>query len=301
MTTLVVTTAGLNLRSSPAIAHGNIITTLALGDEVVLLDASNASWTRISVQAGNHELQGFSATQFLKPKRDQPAPPIQKQIEEVHLLSSSRATRSSVAGRALPLSENVPSRPIDASASASDRVAALHRIVDFLDVERSARYQPTHQTFCNIYAYDYTHAANAYLPRVWWREKALIDLSHGVQVPVIYDKTVREMSANGLFNWLDEWGTKFGWQRSFDQSELQDMVNEGCVGVICARRKVLNRSGHITCIVPEGTGRSASRSGSAVIAVLQSQAGSKNKQYFATPWWVTRSVEYASSGFWWHA
>lgn len=184
----------------------------------------------------------------------------------------------------------------------SEKVAALHRIIEALDVEHSARYAATsEQTYCNIYAYDFTYAAAVYLPRVWLREKALVDLASGKEVPVLYGKTVRELSTNSLFDWLEDWGDDFGWQRSFDLAELQAQVNQGAVGVICAKRAVPQRSGHITCVLPEVIGRSALRSGSSLIAPLQSQAGSKNKRYFATSWWIERRRDFAASGFWWHA
>src|SRR5262245_9719 len=121
-------------------------------------------------------------------------------IPEVHLKATGR--RDSTAGRANPLGE----RHQPSSA------AGLDAIVRFLNVEASVRYaRTTENTFCNIYAYDYCTLAGVFLPRVWWTGKALDRFAAGEVVPVKYGETIAEVNANGLYEWLREFGPQFGW------------------------------------------------------------------------------------------
>jgi hypothetical protein len=179
----------------------------------------------------------------------------------------------------------------------------VYKIADFLDVANSARYQPTPEsTYCNIYAYDFCYLAQAYLPRVWWMSKTLMEFARtpGYNPKPAYGKNVAELNANALYDWLDEWGDDFGWMRTFDLTDLQGKVNEGRVGIVCARRRDLTRSGHITCVLPEANGLNARRDGAKVTAPLQSQAGVKNKKFFAEDWWVRLAQEYSNFGYWYH-
>jgi hypothetical protein len=165
-------------------------------------------------------------------------------------------------------------------------------------VESSARYQRTERsTYCNIYAFDYCFLAGVYLPRVWWTPRALMQLHTGALVVAQYEQSVRELGANSLHDWLIDFGGDFGWTRTFDLTELQSEVNQGCAGVICAKRKDVSRSGHITCVVPEVPGHGATRAGSSVQAPLQSQAGATNKKLFSSDWWVARAHEFSDTGF----
>jgi hypothetical protein len=135
---------------------------------------------------------------------------------------------------------------------------------------------------------------------VWWYQKAILDLSRGRPVAAAYGKTVYEQNANGLYDWLLEWGTDFGWTRTFDANELQERVNAGGVGVISAKRRDTSRSGHITCVAPEFSEQRARRAQGRVVAPLQSQAGSRNRRYFSDPWWIERSDQYQATAFFHH-
>jgi hypothetical protein len=179
------------------------------------------------------------------------------------------------------------------------RIADLHAIVALLDVEQSARYQPTAvSTYCNIYACDFSFLAGLYLPRVWWTSKALVDIAQGLAPPIVYGKTVQELTANALFDWLGEWGDEYGWQRCLDVNDLQSRVNQGAVGLISAQRADRSRSGHIVVVLPEAQGHSAERVGSTVVRPLQSQAGRKNKPYFSSQWWIDLGAEFRGVSFW---
>jgi hypothetical protein len=106
------------------------------------------------------------------------------------------------------------------------------------------------------------------------------------------------MNANALHDWLEDHGTDFGWVRRFDLNALQEAVNEGDVGVICAQRKDLNRPGHISVVVPETKDHVAFRRGGDVLRPLQSQAGSRNAKYATGTysWWL--GEQFDKFGFW---
>ena len=172
---------------------------------------------------------------------------------------------------------------------------SIHRIIDFLDVEKSARYQRTKtSTFCNIYAHDYARALGAYVPRVWWDSKALKRISEGEDVKEIYPRngvpgTILEMNANQLYDWFREYSGNFGWCKIESNTEAQKLADSGkCVIIVGAN---LNRrlSGHIAAIVPQTDKHKAKGSAEigsdfTVTVPLQSQAGGTNWKYRAFDW-----------------
>src|SRR5262249_43727499 len=108
------------------------------------------------------------------------------------------------------------------------------------------RYQPTKKvTFCNVYAHDYCFLAGVYLPRVWWKPKAIEDLAQGKPVEAFYGSTIDEQRANDLFRWLRDFGDRFGWRQTGTLTKLQQEVNQGAIGLIVARRKQDGLSGHM--------------------------------------------------------
>ena len=122
------------------------------------------------------------------------------------------------------------------------------------------------------------------------------------QVLVKYGDTVRELNANALHDWLEDYGPAFGWKRVGDREVLQAAANHGEVCVVVAQRKDLNRSGHIAAVVPEHDGLQAARNaGGEVRRPLESQAGAKNHRFTVKPsaWW--KGVNFQSFGFWRHA
>jgi hypothetical protein len=301
MDTVVVTAARLNLRRSPHIAGDNLIASLPQGQLAEVVDRSDPSWWKIQTQLGAVQLSGFSSSKYLKPEDTSAPLATFNTVSAIHYALDLRSRLDSTAARHSPLSAPAILHR-DETAASGEKERGLRRIVDALDVEHSARYQPTAlATYCNIYAYDYCYFAGAYLPRVWWTAKALIQLSRREPVAVAYDKTVHELNANALFDWLSEWGDDFGWSRVFDLDHLQHEVNEGSVAVICARRREAARSGHITCVVPETSAAHALRNETQVLAPAQSQAGARNKKYFSKAWWIDRAPEYSDCGFFLHA
>jgi hypothetical protein len=303
--TYEVTATLLNVRRAPAIEPGNIIGKIGQGQRAEGLANAGPNWLQIKVGA----LQGFAATQFLQPVV-QPgaapplAPPPAQPIAAgaipppAHFSPNASASLSSTSHRHCPLS--LPQRLRQNGQSATDRSVALHSIVTDLNVASSARYLPGTQTYCNIYAYDFCYVAGVYLPRVWWNSKALLALAAGQTQDVIYDKTVRELTANALHRWLGEWGDDFGWQPVATLTDLQSRANAGDVCLITAERMDPARSGHIVIVMPENAEHPADRTLTGLRAPLQSQAGRTNKAYFTSRWW-TDPIQYRGTGFWAHA
>jgi hypothetical protein len=211
-------------------------------------------------------------------------------------------TRRRDGGRAYPLGE--ANRPGRSDGKPENRVKSVLKMIKYLDSKNSLhqRYQPRQKTtYCNIYAHDFCYLAGVYLPRVWWTDKALLQIKDDVEVPVQYDKTVRELNANMLHDWFDDFGAMFGWKRVFDLDVLQAAANHGEVCIIVAQRKNLNHSGHITVVAPEHDGFSAARNAAGEVSrPLESQAGRMNHRFIvkSTRWWL--GTNFRNHGFWRH-
>jgi hypothetical protein len=259
----VVKAEGGNLRYLPSTRFNEAITLLPQGQLVCVLGPSAAGWLGVRTSLGGSEVIGHVAASRLQvgaaavtePPTAEFSPLPIAQLRENNPAAHRRAT----AGRAFPIGELArPTR--DPNASAAVRVAQLQALADWLGVESSERYaHSATQTFCNVYAADYCYLAEAYLPRVWWTDSALLRLGAGESVPVRYGDTVREMRADDLLAWLVDMGPRFGWRRVFDASALQDAANAGGVGLICADRAAEGRPGHITVVVPEDAAHHAAR------------------------------------------
>ena len=310
----------LNLRRSPDTSAATKIGVLTQGSEVVVLAKSSVpGWVRIRTKLGEHIVEGFVSSTYLAPigraagalVRAAAAPRAGASrgalarnpalvIPAVHLAQNATgATRKADAKRAFPLHESNSPRRKQPSA------ASLIQIVNYLDSSNSKhlRYRPKPgTTFCNIYAYDYCYLAGVYLPRVWWTPAALTALQAGEQLPVQYGKTVRELNANALLDWLQDHGALFGWQRETSLEVLQATANQGQVCLIVAQRSDLNSPGHISAVVPEHKNYRARRNSQGVVLrPLESQAGRTNYRYVtkSSAWWT--AGQYGTFGFFRHS
>ncbi len=305
-----ITTDWLNLRTGPVIPQdkgSNVIGVLPPQTIVEKLpDGSEGKWVHVKTLLGQNPADGFASSLFLeqtdKTLPGQDAPPAAV-IPAVHLILSPGKTvrRSEINGRAYHLNEpGMVQTDITQTADSDLRIKNIHQVVDWIDVEHSARYAPTStNTYCNIYAYDLSFGTGVYIPRVWWNEKAFKVIEAGGTPDIIYEKTVTELNANALADWFENYGNLFGWTRVFDTDTLQAKVNTGTLGIIVAQRINLNRSGHIVGILPELPDHKATRdSGNKVISPLQSQAGAVNKKYFTgNNWWVNPN-KFRKFGMW---
>ncbi|MBT8369415.1 MAG: glycoside hydrolase family 19 protein [Deltaproteobacteria bacterium] len=306
-----VTASRLNLRRLPLVSPSTRIGTLIQGAEIMkIADSSVVGWVKVRAVLDGQIFEGFVADQYLVKIPPKPAvpvpPPILKddlQIPPVHLSENRRdITRLRDGGRAYPLGER--GRPRRIGSYADTKVRRLIEIINYLDCEliNHKRWWPRGgTTYCNIYACDYCYLANVYLPRVWWTAKALQRIRDGREISVTYGDTVRELNANMLLDWFEDYGFSYGWQRVVNLDVLQAAANNGEVCIIVAQRKDRNRSGHITAVVPEHDNFKAARNPSGeVLRPVESQAGVKNHRFVTKTraWWV--ESRYESFGFWRH-
>jgi hypothetical protein len=306
----------LRLRREPRISRpktANVVAELPDGHLVRAVSARGENdFREVETSLGGARFQGFAASRYLVAESASeeievlvpaPSPPRRGVVAVTMPRKSGRVTRRNGTDRAHSLNE--AGRPDRKGTDAATLRTELAAIVDWLGVDKPAhkRYWPlAPDTFCNIYAHDFCQLAGAYLPRVWWRPTAIAALERGESVEPLYEKTIDEVRANGLFRWLRDFGPTFGWRQSENATALQLDANQGAVCLIVARRKSDGPPGHITAVMAETEALRARRDDSgAVIAPVQSQAGSNNFRYstYRQLWWLDE--KFAESAFWVHA
>ena len=300
MPSYIVTATSLNMRSTPKVTGSNRITVLPQGQKVKKIDDTYNPWWLIHTSLLGDNLEGYVNSRFLVKDSEFDEPVKSNSITAIHLTENKTSiTRNRDGGRAYPLGES--NRPIRTATDIKDKIEQLKEIINWINVDLSIRYlRKGSTTYCNIYAYDYCYLSGVYIPRVWWTQKSIIELSKGNEVPVLYGDTVTELNANSLHNWLRDFGADFGWMRIFSVDEAQLAANNGKMVVVCAKRVTTNRPGHICAIVSETDSFKAKRkSDGSISAPLQSQAGSNNYKYKAANQWWTSS-KFQSFGIWVH-
>lgn len=306
-----VTATQLTLRSAPVVAERTRVALLNQGKDLQVLGAaSEPGWVRVRVSLSGLLREGVVAERFLEAlPRARSRGASMAPVPALPVLSAAHMAqdrpdirRDRDGGRAYPLGE--PGRPARSGRSAESLAQSVTAIVDYLDVASPAhlRYQPRGgATYCNIYATDFAYLCGVYLPRVWWTDRALLRLREGEKPAVEYGRTVRELNANALHDWLEDFGPAFGWQREVELTALQAAANAGEVCVIVARRVDLNRPGHITAVVPEtGEAKAVRNAQDEVVRPLESQAGTRNvlRAPAASAWW--QGSRFQAFAFWRH-
>jgi hypothetical protein len=306
----------LRIRSEPKVSSppsANVIGQLPDGHKVRAVTGHPVKgFLEIETSLNGAHFRGFASAKFLKPVSGAATIPVvtPAPVEPTSGIvavwmprgSGSVTKRIDIAG-AHSLNEN--GQPARTGTTPEKLCADQASIIGWMAVDKAAhkRYRPrSGLTFCNIYAHDYCHLAGVYLPRVWWSQRAIGELSRGRTVAPRYGDTIDEQRANDLFRWLRDFGPRFGWRQTGTLSKLQGEVNQGAIGVIVARRKQDGLSGHIVMVVPETEDQRARRNAAGdVIAPLQSQAGAVNFRYGTSSlnWW--KGDQFAESGFWLHA
>lgn len=300
MSKFIVTANSLNMRSQPKVVSSNRIAVLPNGHLVELVHKEQAPWWFVDTVLHGVTIGGYVHSNFLVAVTDFQPPTAISDISAVHLKENKPSiTRARDGGRAYPLGEaGMPRRD---GVTENERVSQIGSIIDWLAVDQSERYLKNGSTtYCNIYAYDYCYLCAVFIPRVWWKEKSLLALARGNPVEAQYGDTVRELNANALHDWFEDFGRDFGWRPSVDVTECQHAGNQGKVVIACAKRVTTNRPGHICAIVPETAQHQARRRGNReVTRPLQSQAGSSNFRYKAAAKWWTAD-RFQSFGLWIH-
>lgn len=215
-------------------------------------------------------------------------------MKEAHLRENWFYITRNRGSRAYPIGEKGMPKRIEQNPD------FIWKIIEWLDVEHSKRHlkrkiKGNWATNCNVYTTDVCYAAGVYLPRIWWYshfiERALKN-DPGLQI--IYGKTVKEMSADSLFVWLENFGSYFGWKKISNAHEIQTMVNDGCIGIISGTDYDPKGPGHITVVLSEKQGYKAKYKiieNSKILVPLQSQAGYYNHKVFCDDWYNLPSID----------
>jgi hypothetical protein len=313
----VVSTASspLRLRSAPEISEPpgeNVIAQLPDGQPLRSVTRTKVKgFIEVETSLSGAHLRGFAFAKFLKSTPDaeipivapDAAPPVTGIVAVTMPRKPGTITKRTEPADAHSLNE--PNQPGRHGTTPAELVAEFSKIIDWLAVDKRThkRYQPHDGlTFCNIYTHDYCNLSGAYLPRVWWTQRAIIDLAQGKTVDPLIDNTIVEMRANDLFRWLRDFGPTFGWRQTGTLTKLQQNANQGGISLIIARRKENGRSGHMVMVVPETDEKAARRNSAGdVIAPVQSQAGAVNfrRGTGTLNWWA--NDRFAESAFWVHS
>ncbi len=147
--------------------------------------------------------------------------------------------------------------------------ANIYAVVDSLDVSGNATYLPANGlTYCNIYAHDVVTAMGGYLPRIW-----NMNDNPDTHLAPVYGQNVREMNVNSLVPWMEEHGSRYGWEKVTDMNQAQTAANNGNLTIIMGAKYGSN--GHVSVVLPETQSLKASNRNGQFIP-LQSQAGATN-------------------------
>lgn len=122
-----------------------------------------------------------------------------------------------------------------------DHPVSVVEAITWLDVDHSPRYRPddTH-TWCNIFAWDVANCIGSILPHWVDPENAPISPFHG-----------RELTANGMAQWLWSDGERFGWGE-VHRGDVQRKVNDGAFA-IAIWKAPLGHHGHVAVCRPGPT------------------------------------------------
>lgn len=306
-----VSAGRLNLRREPRSDRPNQIATLPQGTRVQSLGAPDAKgWVQVRVMLSGALRAGFVASEYLTPLPPGASFAIEAEtlaglVLPPALLSQGKAesARSQSSHRLYPLGE--ASRP-KVNGSAPETLAKqLLECLAWLDCEEHAhsRYRaPKGGSVASTYACDYCELAGVYLPRVWWTPESLVGIAEERKLEVELNRSVRELSTKGLYDWLEDHGSACGWHCEIEAIEIQAAANAGEVCLIVAMSSDLSRAGQIAAVVPEHEGCEATRdrAGDVLRPVESHCGGAKNLRCgkSASAWWLTD--RYRAYAFWRH-
>lgn len=187
--------------------------------ESVISSGSNMMLLSLGKALNNISKEGLTATNSS----------LLKETDAVSTMLSSSSTGK------IPSSSSAAADPA-VTSDIYDRDPGLYRaVIDQFSVETNKRYEVNkkgeNDTYCNIFVWDVTSAMGAQIPHYY-------DSRTGESL-TSSDKGAREMTANGIHNWLHEYGDEYGWYELSEQ-EAQELANQGRPVVTA----LYNGSGH---------------------------------------------------------
>lgn len=184
--------------------------------------------------------------------------------------------------------------------------AAWRELIEWADVEHSARWQPRRRpgggnaTYCNVYAWDIgkqLHPQHAdVIPAVWFNSRGIKEINGGTFSGVKFAENVVAVGANGLADWFAKFGEQFGWAvipaTIENEAEIHYAVNRGALGFISCANVNRTNAGHVAVVVADG----ADIHGVGGEGLLQTQAGSTNYALRRSRWYTARSFNEQANG-----
>lgn len=147
-----------------------------------------------------------------------------------------------------PVAASKPVTPAIYSFAYNRSAALYNRVIAQFSVETNPRYAVNKKgrgdTYCNIFVWDVTSAMGAQIPHY---------INPKTGAPMQYPKLsgARELSANGIYNWLHKHGATYGWY-PVSESEAQMLANQGQPVVATLKRS--GKSGHVQMVCPSADG-----------------------------------------------
>ncbi len=167
-----------------------------------------------------------------------------------------------------PIAASKPCTP-GITSSEGNRSASLYRqVIDQFDVESNGRYEVNKKgrgdTYCNIFMWDVTSAMGAEIPHY-------IDAQTGAPRTYPDVQGARQLSANGIYNWLHQHGGDYGWFEVTPE-QAQTLANAGRPVVTAWQNS--GGHGHVQVVCPSKDGVYDEKRG-----VTVAQAGRKLSSY----------------------
>lgn len=230
---------------------------------------------------------------------------------EIPIIPGSHGTRSDRVGMIRPMKEVWNRSVLQHSLfvrwltpqvmEQRQRIHDMCELTLWLDFERSARWQKndTGGTYCDHGATDWFAywlgrlKGEAVVPDLpgwtFYTDDALAKVLAGQEVKLEYGKTVRELGATGLYDWLNDYGELYGWQRHENEKALRDYMNLHHVpGLVICRTKGSGAS-HVAVALPDAVEKAALSRGAKVVdnsgAMLTTEAGGRNRTLTRRRWW----------------
>ena len=218
----------------------------------------------LSMLGGNADLAMISLGNALASKGTLSSSSLFNAVSAAYGVPATTGTGAAVT----PVAASKPCTPA-VSSSAGNRSAALYRqVIDQFDVENNKRYEVNKKgrgdTYCNIFMWDVTSAMGAEIPHY-------VDAQTGAPRTYPDVQGARQLSANGIYNWLHEKGGGYGWFEVTPE-QAQTLANAGRP-VVTAWRNTSGH-GHVQVVCPSKDGVYDEKRG-----VTVAQAGRKLSSY----------------------
>ena len=171
-------------------------------------------------------------------------------------------------GDAIPAAASKAVNPYVTSTAYNRSASLLRKVIDQFHVQTNPRYAVNKKgygdTYCNIFVWDVTRAMGAEIPHY---------IDPQTKEPMYYPDTsgARELTANGIYDWLAQKGGEYGW-KEVTAEQAQQLANQG--RPVVTAKKNPSGHGHVQVVCPSADGAYSSARG-----VTVAQAGSKLENY----------------------